>query len=112
VESILVSHPAVTEAAAIGVPDPVKGESLVCYCVLKPGHTPDEALRVELKKRVADALGKPFGPNEVKFVRDLPKTRNAKIMRRVIRATYLGRDPGDVSSMENPSAVEELRRAL
>jgi acetyl-CoA synthetase len=56
-------------------------------------------------------MGKPLAPREIKFVRDLPKTRNAKVMRRVIRAAYLGQDPGDVSSLENPDVVEEIRQA-
>ncbi|HEY6168300.1 MAG TPA: AMP-binding protein [Verrucomicrobiae bacterium] len=112
VESILVSHPAVSEAVAIGVPDELKGEALVCFCVLKPAHEPDQRLREELGARIIRELGKPLAPREVKFVRDLPKTRNAKIMRRVVRAAFLGKDPGDVSSLENPSAVEEIRRAV
>jgi len=111
VESVLVSHPSVIEAAAIGVPDEMKGESLVCFCVLKPGNTPDETLRAELKERVAHELGKPMSPKAVKFVRDLPKTRNAKVMRRIVRAAYLGKDAGDLSSLENPAAVEEVRNA-
>ena len=111
VESILVAHPAVNEAAAIGVPDEIKGEALVCFCVLKPGHAPGEALRAQLKARLTEELGKPFAPREVKFVRGLPKTRNAKIMRRAIRAAYAGRDPGDVSLMENPAAIDEIRQA-
>jgi len=84
---------------------------MVCFCVLKPGHTPGVPLRAELKARVAGALGKPFAPREVKFVRGLPRTRNAKVMRRVVRAVYLGRDPGDVSSLENPAAIDEIRQA-
>src|SRR5580765_2535968 len=112
VESILVAHPAVTEAGAIGVPDELKGEALVCFCVLKPGRAPNELLRQELKQKVTAALGKPFAPREVKFVCDLPKTRNAKIMRRVIRSAFLSQDPGDISSLENPAAVEEIRQAL
>lgn len=112
VESVLVGHPAVSEAAAIGVPDPLKGQEVVCFCVLKPGYAPDEGLREALKERVAQHLGKPLKPREVRFVRDLPKTRNAKVMRRVIRAAYLGQDPGDLSSLENPAAVEEIRRAI
>ena len=112
VESVLVAHPAVSEAAAIGVPDAVKGEALVCFVVLKPGHALDDALRAALHARVAEALGKPLAPREVKFVRDLPRTRNAKVMRRVIRAAWLGQEAGDVSSLENPAAVEEVRRAV
>jgi acetyl-CoA synthetase len=112
VESVLVAHPAVNEAAAIGVPEEIKGEALVCFCVLKPGHAADETLRAELKECVRAALGQAFTPRELKFVRDLPKTRNAKVMRRVIRAAYLGLDPGDVSSLENQAAVDEIRQAL
>jgi acetyl-CoA synthetase len=112
VESVLVAHPAVSEAAAIGVPDAVKGEALVCFVVLKPGHAPDDTLRAALHARVAEALGKPLAPREVKFVRDLPRTRNAKVMRRIIRAAWLGQEAGDVSALENPAAVEEVRRAV
>jgi len=112
VESVLVSHPAVVEAAAIGVPDEMKGESLVCFCVLKPGHAVDDALRAELKERVGRELGKPMSPSAVKFVGDLPKTRNAKVMRRVVRAAYLGTELGNVASLENPGAVEEVRKAV
>ncbi len=111
VESVLVAHPAVSEAAAIGVPDPIKGEALVCFCVLKPAHPPAEPLREELKQRVANALGKPLKPKELKFVRDIPKTRNAKVMRRVIRAAFLGEDLKDVSALENVGAIDEIRRA-
>jgi acetyl-CoA synthetase len=111
VESILVSHPDVSEAAAIGVPDPVKGQAVVCFCVLKPTAVASEQLRETLKDLVANELGKPLKPNEIKFVKDLPKTRNAKVMRRVIRSAYLGQELGDTSSLENPAAVEEIRRA-
>jgi acetyl-CoA synthetase len=111
VESILVAHPAVSEAAAIGVPDEIKGEALVCFCVLKPGQVADESLRQELGKKVTTALGKALAPRAVKFVADLPKTRNAKVMRRVIRAAWLGADPGDLSSLENPSALDSIRQA-
>jgi len=112
VESVLVAHPAVSEAAAIGVPDVVKGEALVCFCMLKPGHAPEDTLRAALHARVSEALGKPLAPREVKFVRDLPRTRNAKVMRRIIRAAWLGQEAGDVSALENPAAVEEVRRAV
>ncbi|MBI3000081.1 MAG: AMP-binding protein [Deltaproteobacteria bacterium] len=111
VESVLIAHPAVCEAAAIGIPDAVKGESLVCFCVLNPGFQPREALAEELKNLVAQHLGKPLKPSEVRFVGDLPKTRNAKVMRRVVRAAYLKLELGDLSALENPSSVEEIRRA-
>ena len=108
VESVLVEHPAVIEAAAIGIPDDLKGQSLACFCVLRPGMSPSPALADELKALVAQRLGKPLKPERVQFVSDLPKTRNAKVMRRVIRAAYLGEPPGDLSSLENPSAVAEI----
>lgn len=111
IESALVAHGAVTEAAAIAVPDEVKGNEVVCFCVLKPGIDPTDLLREALKAKVAEDLGKPLKPREIKFVRDLPKTRNAKVMRRVIRAAYLGNDLGDISSLENPATVEEIRKA-
>jgi acetyl-CoA synthetase len=112
VESTLMRHPALTEAAAIGVPDEVKGESVVCFAILKPDASPGEPLKDELRRLLTDELGRPLSPKEILFVHDLPRTRNAKIMRRVIRAVYLGRDPGDVSSLENPSAVEEIRQTV
>ncbi|CAG0933731.1 acetyl-CoA synthetase [Thermoflexales bacterium] len=112
VESILVSHPSVSEAAAIGVPDELKGQSVVGFCVLKPNTSASGELREALKELIANELGKPLKPREIKFVKDLPKTRNAKVMRRIIRAAYLGQDPGDTSSLENPQAVEEIRQAM
>ena len=112
VESVLVDHPTVSEAAAIGVPDPVKGEALVCFCVLKPGTEVSERLREELRATVAEQLGKPLRPEVLKFLDDLPKTRNAKIMRRIIRAAYLNNDPGDLSALENPHSVELVRNAI
>jgi len=111
VESVLVSHPAVAEAAAIGVPHPVKGQAVVCFCVLQPGHAPGDPLAEALKGVVAQALGRPLQPQDVRFVSDLPKTRNAKVMRRVIRAAYLGEDPGDLSALVNPEIVEEIRQS-
>jgi acetyl-CoA synthetase len=111
IESVLTSHPAVSEAAAIGVPDELKGESVVCFAVLRPGVEPSEELRAALIQQVVDQQGKALRPKRVLFVHDLPKTRNAKIMRRVIRARYLGSDPGDISSLENPQAVEEIAKA-
>ncbi len=111
VESILVNHPAVVEAGAIGVPHEIKGSELVVFCVLAPDVKANATLRKELKNTVAEAMGKPLAPKEVLFVKDLPKTRNAKVMRRMIRSAYLGQDPGDTSSLVNPEAVDEIRRA-
>ena len=111
VESVLVGHPAVAESGVIGVPHEVKGEAIVCFVVLRPGHAPTEPLRKELAERVASQMGKALKPEKVLFTRDLPKTRSAKIMRRVIRATYLGKPAGDVSSLENPDAVKAVGEA-
>ena len=112
VESVLVGHPAVNEAAAIGVPHAVKGEAVVCFAVLRPGHAPSEALRQELVERVAHQMGKALKPERLLFVRELPKTRSAKIMRRVIRATHLGKEPGDLSSLDNPGGVNAIAEAV
>lgn len=111
VESVLVSHPAVLEAAAIGVPDEIKGSAVVIFCVLGPEYGPSQPLRTELKELVIASLGKPLAPKKLLFVSDLPKTRNAKVMRRMMRAAFLGEDPGDTSSLVNPEAVEEIRKA-
>lgn len=111
VESVLVNHEAVAEAAAIGVPHDIKGSEVVCFCVLAPGHTPSDTLREALRAKVAEAMGKPLAPKEIWFVSDIPKTRNAKVMRRIIRSAYLGQDPGDTSSLVNPEAIKEIRQA-
>ncbi|MBO0694766.1 MAG: AMP-binding protein, partial [Verrucomicrobia bacterium] len=110
VESILVAHPQVSEAAAIGVPDSIKGEALVCFCVLKKGANGDATLAAALKKDVAHDLGKALAPREVVFVADIPKTRNAKVMRRIVRAAYLGEKLGDTSALENPASLDEIKR--
>jgi len=101
----------VVESAAIGVPHEVKGSELVVFVVLKKGVEASDALRAELRALVTDEMGKALAPKSVLFVSDLPKTRNAKVMRRMIRAAYLGQDPGDASTLVNPEAVEEVRRA-
>jgi len=111
VESILVRHPDVVEAAAIGVPHEVKGMALVVFVVLRPGLSPTEALRQKLQNMIVEEMGKPLAPKSILFVSDLPKTRNAKVMRRMIRSAYLGENPGDTSSLVNPEAVEEIKKA-
>jgi acetyl-CoA synthetase len=110
VESILVAHPQISEAAAVGVPDPIKGEALVCFCVLKKGANGDVDLASALKNKVATELGKALAPKDVLFVADIPKTRNAKIMRRIVRAAYIGEKLGDTSALENPASLEEINR--
>jgi len=111
VESILAEHGAVAESAAIGVPDALKGEVIHCFAVLRAGHEPSDALRNDLRNRVAQALGKSFAPQEVRFVAELPKTRSGKILRRLVRKVALDQDLGDLSSIENHEALEAIRRA-
>ena len=111
VESVLVGHPDVVEAAAIGVPDPVKGTQVVCFCVLRKEAAPGDVLRSALRQRLVSDLGKALAPKDVVFVTDLPKTRNAKVMRRMIRAAYLGDDPGDTSSLVNPESLGAIAAA-
>ena len=134
VESILVSHPSVVEAAVIGVPDEAKGTAMVAFCVLRSEDTPvlnavastaykkegsprseaheDKSVlapfETELKALRCREMGKPLVPSKIHFVSALPKTRNAKVMRRVLRAAYLGDDLGDLSSLENPRAIDEI----
>jgi acetyl-CoA synthetase len=111
-ESAAVEHPGVSECAAIGVPDEVKGTAVWCFCVLAPGFEPGDQLAADVKRVVAADLGKAFTPSQVRFVQELPKTRSAKILRRAIRARLAGEDPGDLSSMENPEALEAIDRVI
>ncbi|MBW3556336.1 MAG: AMP-binding protein [Actinobacteria bacterium] len=111
VESVLVAHPDVIEAAAVGIPDEVKGEKLWAYVVVAPAVTPTEDLRAELGDLVAERLGRSFRPAAVRFTTGLPKTRNAKVLRRAIRATALGQDAGDLSSLEDAASIEAVRTA-
>jgi acetyl-CoA synthetase len=112
VETALTDHPAVAEAAAVGVPHEVKGESVWCFVIPMPGHELGGELEAELKGAVAQRLGKAFTPERIVFVDELPKTRSAKILRRAIRASVVGEDPGDLSSLENPSALEKIRERV
>lgn len=111
VEAVLNAHEAVVESAAVGVPHDVKGEEVVAFAVLVPSAEASEALRSALVARLVAALGKPLKPRAVYFVDALPKTRNAKVMRRVIRAAHLGLDLGNVTALESEDAVEAVRRA-
>jgi acetyl-CoA synthetase len=106
VESAAVAHPCVQEAAAIGVPHEVKGEAVVVLCIPKPDAPVSDELAAEIRGTIARHLGSALRPERVLFVSELPRTRNAKIMRRVIRAAYLGLPPGDTTALENPGAVE------
>jgi acetyl-CoA synthetase len=111
VEAAATAHPAVVEAAAIGVPHAVKGESIVVVCTIRRGETPDDDLRAAIARRVVEDLGKTLKPEAVAVVAALPKTRSGKIMRRVVRAAWLGLDPGDLSALDDPTTIEAIRRA-
>lgn len=100
IESSLVSHPAVAEAAAIGKPDPLKGEHVKVFIILKRGIEPSEDLAQELKKHVRTIVGPLATPDELEFVPSLPKTRSGKIMRRIVRARELGEPIGDISTLD------------
>ena len=109
VESAAVAHPAVVEAAAVGLPHPVKGESIAVFCVLRRGVADDPAVRAEIAASVARELGKALKPDLVLAIPALPKTRSGKVMRRVIRAAFLGLDPGDLSALDDPASVAAIR---
>lgn len=100
IESALVSHRAVSEAAAIGLPHEIKGNAIHTYVILKSGTSGDKALESELKEHVAHELGRIATPETIHFVESLPKTRSGKIMRRVLRARALGLPEGDLSTLE------------
>jgi acetyl-CoA synthetase len=109
VESVLVAHPSVAEAAVVGVPDETKGEAVWCFVVAPRA---ENGLEGELSDLVIEELGRPFKPSRVVVVEALPKTRSAKILRRAVRAVAIGDDPGDLSSAENPQALDAIRAAL
>jgi acetyl-CoA synthetase len=111
VEAAATAHPAVIEAAAIGVPHAVKGETIVVVCTLRRGEMDDPDLRAAISRRVVEDLGKTLKPEAVAVVPALPKTRSGKIMRRVVRAAWLGLDPGDLSALDDPTTIEAIRRA-
>jgi acetyl-CoA synthetase len=112
VESAAVEHPAVREAAAVGVPHEVKGETAWVFCCLLPGFDPSTELEAEIAAVIAGKLGKAFAPGRVVIVEALPKTRSAKIVRRAVKAAALGGDPGDLSSVENPEALDAIAARL
>ena len=111
VETAFLTHPAVAEAAVTGRPDPVRGEVIVAFVVLKVGHEPSEALKRELLNTARRELGPVAVIGELNCVRMVPKTRSGKIMRRVLKAIVLNRDPGDVSTIEDEGSIEEAREA-
>jgi acetyl-CoA synthetase len=108
IESVAVAFPEVVMAAAIGVPDAIKGEAIGLYVVPAIGVDPDDRLTAAIESAVVETLGKSFRPKTIRWVTDLPRTRSAKIMRRVVKALALGEEPGDLSSLENPESLEGI----
>jgi acetyl-CoA synthetase len=111
IEGVLTEHDAVNQAAAVGVPDETTGTAVVAYVVLEDGREPSDELREELSALVGEEHGKPFRPREILFVDEFPKTQSGKIIRRAISSVYQGEELGDMSSIENPEALDELRSA-
>jgi len=111
VEGALMDHPAVNQAAAVGVPDDTTGTAVAVYVVLETGFDPSDELREDLREQVGTELGKPFRPREVRFVAAFPKTQSGKVVRRAIRAVHVGEDPGDLSSIEDPEALDAVADA-
>ena len=111
VESVVAMLPSVAECAAVGVPDPVKGESVWVVVVRKPALDDIVDLEAEVRSIVREHLGGSFMPARVLVVAALPKTRSAKIVRRAVRAAVTGEDPGDLSTLEDPSTIEAIRLA-
>jgi len=112
IESLLLGTGLLKEAAAIGAPDPIKGTAIVCVCVPADGAGAHGEIADALSDAVIKGLGPPFRPKDIVFTDDLPKTRNMKVMRRIVRAVYLGKDTGDTSSLVNPEAVAALREKI
>ncbi|MFC7239187.1 AMP-binding protein [Saliphagus sp. GCM10025317] len=111
IEGVLIDHEAVNQAAAVGVPDDTTGTAVVAYAILEDGVDESEELREELREQIGEEHGKPFRPREILFVDAFPKTQSGKIIRRAIEAAYTGEDLGDLSSLENPDALEALEDA-
>lgn len=114
IESVLTALPEIVEAAVIGIPDEVKGEAAVCFVVMKSGLESDKTQRVDNKsvwmQHIASQLGKALCPKEIHIIGQLPKTRNGKVMRRVLRSAYLDLDTGDISALEHPQVIEQIRQ--
>ena len=109
-ESTLVEHPAVAEAAATAAPDPLTGQTPLCFVLLRAGHEPSDALAAELREWIGQKIGKIARPKAVIIVDDLPKTRSGKIMRRLLKDVAEGHELGDTTTLRDPAVVEDLKR--
>ncbi|HIF17377.1 MAG: AMP-binding protein [Cycloclasticus sp.] len=110
IEGPLLATNRIVEAAVVGVPDEVGGSAVVCVCVPKPDENDESALAEVLINAVITEMGKSYKPKQIVFVEDLPKTRTMKVMRRVVKALLLGKEPGDLSSMVNPESLAFLKQ--
>ena len=112
VESALVDHHAVAEAAVVGVHDPTTGQAISAFVVLKNDHEPSKALEKELRIHVGNLIGAIARPKSILFTDDLPKTRSGKVLRRSIQALAEGRDPGDLTTLDDPAGIEQIRQSI
>lgn len=109
-EAVLADHPDVVEACVVGVPHSLKGETAYCFVVPRSKQVRPDRLGDELHRRVEERMGKAFRVGDIQLVHSLPRTRSGKILRRAVRAALLGESPGDLSSLEDPESLEEIKR--
>jgi acetyl-CoA synthetase len=109
-ESTLVEHPAVAEAAATAAPDPLTGQTPLCFVLLRAGYEPSDELAAELRDWIGQKIGKIARPKAVIIVDDLPKTRSGKIMRRLLKDVAEGHELGDTTTLRDPAVVDDLKR--
>lgn len=110
IEDAAVSHPAVAEAGVASIPDPIKGDAIVIFVILKEGFSPSPALKVEIKELIRKMIGPVATPEDIYFVSKLPKTRSGKIMRRILKAVATSASIGDLTTLEDESSVEEVKK--
>jgi len=110
-ESAAISHPAVAESAVVGKPDPVKGEAIIIFAILKEGYEPSEQLSAEITEHIRKVIGPVATPERIYFTDKLPKTRSGKIMRRVLKAIVTEAPIGDLTTLEDEASTEEVKRA-
>jgi acetyl-CoA synthetase len=110
IEDAAVSHPAVAEAGVASIPDPIKGDAIVIFTILKEGFSPSPALKAEIKELIRKSIGPVATPEEIYFVSKLPKTRSGKIMRRILRAVATSASIGDLTTLEDESSIEEVKK--
>ena len=112
IEDALISSREVVEAAVFGRPDDIKGESIVAFVVIKDDFKGTPEIIGTLRKRIREELGPIYVPDEIRIVNNLPKTRSGKIMRRVVKAVFLGQLPGDITTLESSASVDEIKAAI